>query len=74
MTGSAAVDMVKRQFLVAFQGGFDGVNPTIPIAKAGDKDLNGNDIWGASNNQGFNCGASTTSGSIGYTKSNQRFI
>jgi hypothetical protein len=68
MTGSAAVDMVKRQFLVAFQGGFDGVNPTIPIAKAGDKDLNGNDIWGASNNQGFNCGASTTSGSIGYTK------
>ena len=68
MTGSAAVDMVKRQFLVAFQGGFDGVNPTIPIAKAGDKDLNGNDIWGAANNQGFNCASSTTSGSVGYTK------
>jgi len=68
MTGSAAVDMVKRQFLVAFQGGFDGVNPTIPIAKAGDKDLNNVDIWGAANNQGFNCGTSTASGSVGYTK------
>ena len=68
MTGSAAVDMVKRQFSVAFQGGFDGVNPTVPIAKAGDKDLNGNDIWSATNNQGFNCSTSTSSGSIAYTK------
>jgi hypothetical protein len=62
MTGSAAVDMVKRQFLVAFQSGFDGLNPTIPVAKAGD------DNWGAANNQGLDCKLSTASGSVGYTK------
>lgn len=31
MTGSAQEDMVKRQFVLAFQGGFDGMNPAIPI-------------------------------------------
>jgi hypothetical protein len=62
MTGSAAVDMVKRQFLVAFQGGFDGVNPTVSVAKAGDAD------WGAANNQGLDCNRSTASGSVGYAK------
>jgi len=62
MTGSAAVDMVKRQFLVAFQGGFDGVNPTVSVAKAGDSD------WGPANNQGLDCNRSTASGSVGYTK------
>jgi hypothetical protein len=62
MTGSAATDMVKRQFVVAFQGGFDGVNPTVPVAKAGD------DNWGAANNQGLDCNRSTASGSAGYTK------
>lgn len=31
MTGSVQEDMVKRQFTVAFQGGFDGMNPAIPI-------------------------------------------
>jgi hypothetical protein len=62
MTGSAAVDMVKRQFVMAFQGGFDGVNPTKAIAKAGDAD------WGAANNQGFDCARSTSSGSVGYSK------
>jgi len=60
--------MVKRQFAVAFQGGFDGVNPTVKIAKAGDKDSQGNDIWGPANNQGLDCSTSTSSGSIGYTK------
>ncbi len=68
LTGSAAVDMVKRQFTVGFQGGFDGVNPTVQIAKAGDTDFNGNPIWGAANNQGLNCSTSTSSGSLGYTK------
>ena len=62
MTGSATVDMVKRQFTLAFQGGFDGVNPTKTIAKAGDTD------WGAANNQGFDCSKSTTSGSVAYAK------
>jgi hypothetical protein len=62
LTGSAAVDMVKRQFVVAFQGGFDGVNPTISLAKAGDAD------WGAANNQGLDCTRSTSSGSAGYSK------
>jgi hypothetical protein len=62
MTGSAASDMVKRQFILAFQEGFDGMNPTIIKAKAGDTD------WGNSNTQGFNCATSLTSGSIAYTK------
>ena len=62
LTGSAAADMVKRQFVMAFQGGFDGVNPTVPVAKAGDAD------WGAANNQGFDCARSTSSGSVGYSK------
>jgi hypothetical protein len=62
MTGSSASDMVKRQFVMAFQGGFDGVNPTKAIAKAGDSD------WGAANNQGFDCARSTSSGSVGYSK------
>jgi hypothetical protein len=62
MTGSASTDMVKRQFLLGFQYGFDGTNPTVKIAKAGDTD------WSNSNTQGFNCATSLSSGSIAYTK------
>jgi len=62
MTGSKSADMVKRQFVLGFQMGFDGMNPTIPILKAGD------DGWGAGNTQGFNCSTSTSSGSVAYTK------
>jgi hypothetical protein len=62
MTGSASTDMVKRQFLLGFQYGFDGTNPTVKIAKAGDSD------WGNANQQGFDCGTSTSSGSLAYTK------
>ena len=62
MTGSASTDMVKRQFVLAFQEGFDGVNPTVVKAKAGDTD------WGNSNTQGFNCATAVTSGSVAYTK------
>jgi len=62
MTGSAAGDMVKRQFVLAFQGGFDGLNPTVTIAKAGDAD------WGVSNTQGFDCTTSAKSGSAAYSK------
>jgi hypothetical protein len=59
MTGSNSADMVKRQFVLGFQGGFDGTNPIIPI-KLSNMD--------GSNTQGFNCSNSTTSGSVAYTK------
>ena len=36
MTGSNSDDMIKRQFTVGFQGGFDGVSPTVKKAKYGD--------------------------------------
>jgi len=62
MTGSATSDMVKRQFLVALQGGFDGVNPIIVKAKAGDAD------WGPANNQGLNCSTLASAGSQAYVK------
>lgn len=60
MTGSNATDMVKRQFVLAFQKGFNGSNPVIPINL-------GNDIT-ATNTQGHNCSTSTASGSVAYTK------
>jgi hypothetical protein len=60
MTGSAATDMVKRQFLLGFQYGFDGNAPTVKINL-------GTSITGA-NTQGFNCSNNSTNGSIAYTK------
>jgi hypothetical protein len=60
MTGSSAEDMVKRQFILAFQGGFDGLNPVI-------KPAYGKDISGA-NTQGFDCSNSNASGSVAYRK------
>ena len=62
MTGSAADDVAKRQFVVGFQGGFDGVAPTVKHAKEGDSD------WGAGNSQGFDLSTSTASGSVAYVK------
>jgi len=62
MTGSVSADMVKRQFVLGFQMGFDGTNPVTPILKAGESG------WGAGNTQGFNCSTSTSSGSVAYTK------
>jgi hypothetical protein len=62
MTGSISSDMVKRQFILGFQMGFDGSNPIIPILKAGDTG------WGTGNTQGFNCSTSTSAGSVAYTK------
>jgi hypothetical protein len=62
MTGSKTDDMVKRQFVLAFQFGFDGTNPTIKPAKAGEAG------WGNSNTQGFNCSNASASGSVAYTK------
>jgi len=63
LTGSAAVDINKRQFLVGFQGGFDGVSPTTEVALAGSSAN-----FGSGNTQGFNCSTSTASGSVAYVK------
>ena len=60
MTGSASTDMVKRQFVLAFQGGYDGMNPTVTKAL-------GTDITSA-NTQGFNCSTGVTSGTTAYFK------
>lgn len=60
LTGSASADSVKRQFVVAFQGGFDGMSPATPINL-------GSNIT-AGNTQGFNCTNSTSSGSVAYAK------
>jgi hypothetical protein len=60
MTGSNSADMVKRQFVLAFQGGYDGMNPTITKAL-------GTDISGA-NTQGFNCSNATAGGTLAYSK------
>jgi hypothetical protein len=60
MTGSASSDMVKRQFVLGFQRGFDGVNPTLSVNL-------GSNI-AAANTQGLNCSTSTSSGSVAYNK------
>jgi len=60
MTGSIAEDMVKRQFTLAFQGGFDGMSPTREIAI-------GENI-SAGNSQGLDLTDSTASGSVAYQK------
>ncbi len=64
LTGSNTTDIAKRQFTVAFQGGFDGVSPTTKhaLAKVGDTD------WSDGNSQGFNLSTSTASGSVAYVK------
>ena len=60
MTGSDASDIAKRQFTLCFQGGFDGVTPTVR------KQLGSN--ISAGNSQGFNLSSSTASGSVAYVK------
>lgn len=60
MTGSATADMIKRQFTLAFQGGFDGMSPAREIAL-------GSSI-SAGNSQGFDLTDSTASGSVAYKK------
>lgn len=60
MTGSAAADMIKRQFTLAFQGGFDGMSPAREISL-------GSSI-SAGNSQGFDLTDSTASGSVAYAK------
>jgi len=58
--GSLSVGSSAAQFVVAFQEGFDGMNPATPIYK-------GADITGG-NTQGFNLSSSTSSGSVAYMK------
>ena len=58
--GSLSVGSTSAQFVVAFQEGFDGVNPTTPIYL-------GTDI-AAGNSQGFDLSSSTASGSVAYGK------
>lgn len=60
MTGSNSADMVKRQFIVSFQGGFDGSNPI--------KSINLGSLISSANTQGFDCSTATASGSIAYSK------
>jgi len=61
-TSDTAAIINKRQFTVGFQGGFNGISPTIKSAKADDSQ------WGAGNAQGFNLSTSTASGSVAYVK------
>ena len=60
LTSSLTSEVTKRNFLVAFQGGWDGMNPTISINKA--------DAITPGNTQGFDCGDLTKSGSLAYLK------
>jgi phage tail sheath protein FI len=60
LSGSASSDMVHRQFVLAFQEGFDGLNPTIKVNLGIDIE--------AANTQGFNCANAGTTGTQAYTK------
>jgi hypothetical protein len=60
MTGSLVSDMVKRQFIIGFQEGFDGLNPVIKPA-LGETITN-------TNTQGFDCSSADASGSISYRR------
>jgi hypothetical protein len=68
MTGSASTHMVKRQFVLAFQGGYDGMNPIVRKAKAGDIGFSGNPVWGGANTQGFDCSNNASGGTVSYTR------
>ena len=61
--GEKSVGDTDAQFLVAFQHGFDGMNPATEISKAGDTAFEL-----GTNSQGFNLSSSTTSGSVAYGK------
>ena len=60
MTGSNSSDMVKRQFTMAFQGGFDGLAPTTPI--------NLGTSISAANSQGFDLSSTAANGYLAYSK------
>ena len=60
LTGSVAADVAKRVFNVAFQGGFDSVNPTIASYKGADITT--------TNAQGLDCSTSDSNGTLAYKK------
>ena len=60
MSGSDSSDMVKRQFTLGFQGGFDGKSPSVKINLGADID--------GSNTQGFDCSSAVAGGTVGYFK------
>jgi hypothetical protein len=57
---SDSQQIAMRNFVLGFQGGFDGIDPTITINKG--------EAITFTNTQGFNCSTSTTSGSVAYAK------
>ena len=57
---TTSTDLSKRNFIVCFQEGFDGMNPATPINL-------GDDIV-AGNSQGFDLSSSTSQGSLAYAK------
>jgi hypothetical protein len=60
-TSDSTAVIAQRQFIVGFQGGFDGVSPT-------QKVTNTNDVDWPTIQQGFNCGTSLSSGSVAYVR------
>jgi len=58
LSGSLQNDVSKRRFTVAFQGGFNGINPTKLTNK-------GNDI-SSTNTQGFDVSTTTSEGYLAY--------
>jgi phage tail sheath protein FI len=59
-SNAIASELSKRQFTIAFQGGFDGVNPTTPINKGAD--------ISNTNVQGFDLSTSAAAGTAAYKK------
>jgi hypothetical protein len=55
-----SAELSKRNFVIGFQGGFNGQDPTISVEK-------GANITG-DNTQGFDCSTSTSAGSVAYAK------
>ena len=59
-TDDSPETIAKRQFTLAFQGGFDGVTPTRVASKGSE--------LSSGNSQGFNLATSISSGSVAYVK------
>jgi hypothetical protein len=60
LLATSAIEISKRNFIIGFQEGFDGMSPTVPINKGAD--IN------SGNSQGFNLSNSTSSGTVAYMK------
>jgi len=60
LSATNTIEIAKRNFIVAFQEGFDGMSPLVPINKGAD--IN------AGNSQGFDLSTSISSGTRAYMK------